>query len=79
MDKWTNEYNGVFRIGSVDCDQYPKICNEQGVTKFPTFKVYPPIPMPPTQITVNFYFIKDDITIDKIQRVASKHLHSNII
>lgn len=72
MDKWTNEYNGVFRIGSVDCDEYPKICTEQGVSKFPTFKIYPPIPMPPTEIT-------DDITIDKIQRMASKHLHSNII
>lgn len=28
--------------------------------------------MPPTEIT-------EDITIDKIQRLASKHLHSNII
>lgn len=28
--------------------------------------------MPPTEIT-------DDINIDKIQRMASKHLHSNII
>ena len=54
MDKWTNEYNGVFRIGSVDCDEYPKICTEQGVSKFPTFKIYPPIPMPPTEITVFF-------------------------
>lgn len=58
MDKWTNEYNGVFRIGSVDCDEYPKICTEQGVSKFPTFKIYPPIPMPPTEITVFFLLLR---------------------
>ena len=52
FDKWTNEFNGVYRIGSVDCDDFPKLCTDQGVTTFPTFKVYPPIPMPATDINV---------------------------
>lgn len=28
MDKWTNEYRGVFRIGAVDCEEYPQICQK---------------------------------------------------
>lgn len=56
FDKWTNEYNGVFRIGAVDCDEYAKLCADQGVKQFPTFKVYPPIPIPTSDIV-------EDITI----------------
>jgi hypothetical protein len=52
FDKWTNEFNGVYRIGSVDCDDFAKLCSDQGVTTFPTFKVYPPIPVPATDINV---------------------------
>lgn len=28
MDKWTNEYRGVFRIGAVDCEEYPQLCEK---------------------------------------------------
>lgn len=52
FDKWTNEFNGVYRVGSVDCDDFPKLCADQSITTFPTFKVYPPIPIPPTDINV---------------------------
>ena len=49
---WVNEYNGVFRIGGVDCDESPKICNDEGVTVYPSYKVYPPTPIPTTTLTV---------------------------
>jgi len=37
----------------VDCDDQPKICTKEKVTKFPTMKVYPPFPAPPFDIEVN--------------------------
>ena len=32
MDKWTNQFRGVFRIGAVDCDEYPALCQKEGIT-----------------------------------------------
>ena len=46
FDKFTNEFRGVFRIGACDCDTDPKICEKEKVTAFPTFKIYPPQPLP---------------------------------
>lgn len=77
IDKWTDQYNGVFRIGAVDCDEYPQICKDQGVKTFPTVKVYPPIPMPPVEIIVilcvyiNFYS-------NKSQQIRFRKQHQNI-
>lgn len=52
FDEWVHEYNGVFRIGAVDCDEYAKLCADEGVTVFPSFKIYPPTPIPTTTLTV---------------------------
>ncbi len=55
IDTWVNQFNGVFRIGAVDCDDFPKVCADQGVKVFPTVKIYPPVPIPATDLTVNVY------------------------
>jgi len=62
----------VFRVGAVDCDEYPKICKEEKVDVFPSFKIYPPTPIPTTTIT-------EDYSIDKLQKAAARYLHSNVI
>lgn len=72
FDEWVNQYNGVFRIGAVDCDEYAKICKDEGVEVFPSFKIYPPNPMPITTIT-------EDFSVEKIQKTAARYLHSNVI
>lgn len=54
MDEWTNEYRGVFRIGAVDCEEYPVLCEKEGVTVFPTVKIYPSVPIPVITYTVFF-------------------------
>ena len=56
IDTWVNEFNGVFRIGAVDCDDFPKVCADQGVKVFPTVKIYPPVPIPATDLTVIFSY-----------------------
>lgn len=32
MDDWAKEFRGVFRIGAVDCEEYPAFCDKEGVT-----------------------------------------------
>lgn len=72
FDEWVNQYNGVFRVGAVDCDEYPKICKEEKAEVFPSFKIYPPTPMPTTTIT-------EDYSVEKLQKAAARYLHSNVI
>ena len=39
---------------------------------FPSFKIYPPTPIPTTTIT-------EEISTEKIQKTAARYLHSNVI
>lgn len=72
MDKWTNEFRGVFRIGAIDCEEYEVFCKKEGVTEYPTFKIIPPVPIP-------IVAFKDELTTENLQKVAAKYLHSNSI
>lgn len=40
------EYDGMFKIAAVDCDEHRELCNKQEVREFPYFKIYPPLPAP---------------------------------
>ena len=53
FEKFTADNKGIFRIGSVDCDDQPQICTKEKVTEFPTFKLYPPYPMPTSDLDVS--------------------------
>ena len=41
------EYSGMFKLAGLNCKMYKDLCAKQGVTEFPTYKVYPPLPAPP--------------------------------
>lgn len=45
-NKFATENKGIFRIGAIDCDDFEAICKKEGVSVFPTIKLYPPFPMP---------------------------------
>ena len=38
--------NGIFKFAAVNCDENPDICTKEGVKKFPTVRIYPPLPVP---------------------------------
>lgn len=45
-DEFASGNKGIFRIGSCNCDDHPKICANEKVDKFPTIRVYPQFPAP---------------------------------
>lgn len=51
--QFATENKGIFRIGAVDCDDTPKICEKEKVGQTPTFKIYPPYPAPVFDAEVN--------------------------
>ena len=44
--KEAEKLNGIIKFAHVDCNNQPMVCDKQGVQKFPTFKIYPPVPIP---------------------------------
>ena len=45
-ENFAKENKGIFRITALDCEDFGSVCAKEGVTKFPTFRVYPAFPAP---------------------------------
>lgn len=45
-EQFASENKGIFRIGSCNCEDNADICKKEGVTSFPTVRVYPTFPIP---------------------------------
>jgi len=43
----------MFRIGSVNCEDFPKICEKENVDHYPSYKVYPTVPTPVMDLPAN--------------------------
>jgi hypothetical protein len=66
----------MFRIGSVNCEDFAKICEKEGVTSFPGYKVYPPLPAPP----VTYYQDEGkEIDIDTLKKTAYRYIGNRVI
>ena len=64
---FATENKGLFRIGSVDCGDFEAICTKEGVKEFPTFKVYPPFPIPAFDVETG-----DKFDTSKLKKAAGK-------
>lgn len=45
--EFDKEYSGMFKLAGLNCKKYKDLCSKQGVTEYPTYKIYPPLPAPP--------------------------------
>ena len=41
------EYSGMFKLAGLNCKKFKDLCSKEGVTDYPTYKIYPPLPAPP--------------------------------
>ena len=46
FDKFSTEFDGMFKVAAMNCAQYKDVCEKQEVTTTPVFKVYPQLPAP---------------------------------
>lgn len=66
----------MFRIGSVNCLDFKKICDNEGIAEFPSYKVYPPVPVPA------FAFQNDKSAVvdtDALKKSAYKFIGNRVI
>lgn len=52
------EYQGIFNIAAVDCKADVEVCEKEKISKFPTIRVYPPMPVPSFDYEVYNFFYK---------------------
>lgn len=55
-EKFATENMGVFRIGSVNCNDFPQICNNEKVDSFPLVRLYPQFPAPTQDFKIDGQF-----------------------
>ena len=70
-DEFTNEYQGIFKIGACDCDDEVQICSKEKVTTFPTVRIYPPQPIPA-------FDYEGELSIPKLINQGNTFLQSNV-
>ena len=64
----------MFRIGAVECNEFKDICDREGITEFPTYRVYPPFPVPHNDL-VN----PEGLDTDKLKKMAFRHIGDRVI
>jgi hypothetical protein len=69
------ENKNMFRIGSVECTEWKQICDKEGITAYPSYKVYPPMPIPSSQIEME----GKEVETDKLKKAAYKYIGNRVI
>ena len=65
----------MFRIGAVECNEFADICAKEGITEFPTYRVYPPFPVPHSDLQSG----DDGLDTDKLKKMAFRHIGNRVI
>jgi hypothetical protein len=66
----------MFRIGSVECTEFSQICKSAGITEYPSYKVYPPTPIPVVSIESDVSKVVDT---DKLKKEAYRFIGNRVI
>jgi len=53
LEKFASDFDGMFKVGAINCQQFAEICEKNLIKEFPTFMVYPPLPAPVMPYDVN--------------------------
>lgn len=74
-EKFAIEQKKMLRIGAVNCEEWANICQKEGVTEYPTYRVYPPFPVPHQDYPTG----ETELDTDKLKKMAFKHIGNRVI
>jgi len=69
----SEELNGIAFFGAVSCDDESAICEKEGITKYPTVRIYPRSPIPTMD------FVENEYSIEEIKKSALRTIEGNTI
>ena len=64
----------MLRIGSVECTEWSKICEKEKIESYPTYRVYPPAPIPSVDLIP-----EETLDTDKLKKAAFRYIGDNVI
>ena len=74
-EKFGLEQKKMLRIGAVDCDDFSSICSKEGITEFPTYRVYPPFPVPHQDHSTG----DKELDTDVLKKMSFKHIGDRVV
>ena len=74
-EKFAIEQKKMLRIGAVDCEEFSQICDKEGVTEFPTYRIYPPFPVPTQDLKSG----DKELDTDVLKKMCFKHIGNRAI
>ena len=72
-ENFAKENKGMFRITALDCEAFGALCTKEGVTKTPTFRVYPAFPAPTED------YVEDVVDFEKIKKMAARFVGNRVV
>lgn len=73
FESFTKDNLGMYSISAINCDTEPATCEKEGVSDYPTFRVYPPHPIPTIDLK------KDSYSLKKLKKTASRFIENKVI
>jgi len=55
-EKFATDNKGIFRIGSLDCEEFKAMCDKESISSLPTLRIYPTFPIPTSEIEIGETF-----------------------
>lgn len=74
-EKFAIEHEKMFRIGSVNCEDFSDICSKEGITEYPSYRVYPEMPIP----VLDYVDTENELDTDKLRKMAYKWVGNRVI
>ena len=74
-EKFGIEQKKMLRIGAVDCADFGALCDKEGITEYPTYRVYPPFPAPTQDHTSG----DKEVDTDVLKKMCFRHIGNRVI
>jgi hypothetical protein len=75
FEKFGIEQKKMLRVGALDCEEFASMCDKEGITEYPTYRVYPPFPVPPQDHKSG----ATELNTDVLKKMAYKHIGNRVI
>jgi hypothetical protein len=63
----------MYNLAAINCDENPDTCEREGVSEYPTFRIYPPHPIPSIDLK------KDNYSLKKLKKRAGSFVENRVI
>ena len=72
-EAFAKDNKGMYNLGAINWDENYDVCEKEGLTEFPAFRIYPPYPRPTLDLK------NEDFSLKKLKKKAAKFIENKVI